>query len=681
MLPLSLPDTGQTGPLSEPYIVEFQQSSGSPSYDFSMTPDRHTLSVNLSDSDQTHDYAESGSPPDNKRYRPDVYRINTALFVSISWQFLYATNLLVAYELTLGSRDAPLIAPPCSWLPVEAVVSVGWLLQSYWNPDLPLFNPIARQSTSMLTRGNPPYTAITITFSSGDNQQQQQQHQQYQSSESYGQQAPLISTHSAGSISGTLYSGSGGGDEDPEQHQHTLDLNCYFNFCHGVCQHRPSFDSTEFAESPLNFTEISIGHTGDMLQQSFLSDLLNRHCHSCIGHFNSVSATDSQVEPIFETLNNLFDTEILGYGQSSQLQTQNMDDKLFNSFSLSEWAASDGVNYTTDASVSLNDDVQISGNLPSTDNDFLVINGSPSAQCLLEQHEVFLTMGHSETQQTTTESSLLDQRQPHLYQTATLTSLLDQKGNNRTRQSTCKVNVIGEDGQHWPCGKVCKDNQALSKHKRKDHSGQQTCGVTVIGEDGQPRPCGKVSKNTKALSSHKSRDHSGQKTCYVTVTGEDGQLRPCGRVLMSARGLTDHKIKDHSKQKTCVMTVIREDGSPKPCGVICKNAKSYYDHKRFAHSGPKTCDLPVVGKDGQPQPCGKICNNAQALSIHKLRTHSGKKTCEVKIVAEDGQLQPCGKACKNAGALNEHKRAHRKRKPVDVKPDNDLSRQETKVNK
>lgn len=216
--------------------------------------------------------------------------------------------------------------------------------------------------------GESPSAAITITFGSGDNQQQHQQ--QYQSSESYGQHIPVISTHSTGSISGSLYSGPCGGDEDPVQHQHTLDFNCYFNSCHGVCQLRPSFGSTELAESPLNSTEISRGHTGDTLQQSFLPHLLNRHCHSCIGHFNSVSATGSQVEPIFETLDDLFDTEILGYGQPSQPQTHSMDDKLFNSCSLLDWVTSDGVNYTTDTSVALNDDEQISGNLPSTDTDF-----------------------------------------------------------------------------------------------------------------------------------------------------------------------------------------------------------------------------------------------------------------------------------------------------------------------
>lgn len=68
----------------------------------------------------------------------------------------------------------------------------------------------------------------------------------------------------------------------------------------------------------------------------------------------------------------------------------------------------------------------------------------------------------------------------------------------------------GGDGQHRPCGKTCKNTQALWDHKLKDHSGQKTSDKTVNEESDQRLPCGLVCKNAYALKDHKKSIHSGQ---------------------------------------------------------------------------------------------------------------------------------------------------------------------------
>ncbi|WP_422135736.1 ankyrin repeat domain-containing protein [Endozoicomonas sp. ALD040] len=231
-----------------PFVVEFQQDAGSSTQSFSIKSDLNTQPHISSDIADTNGDPDSDFLPVNKRHRLSGNGLKTAFIKSISWQWLYATNLLVAYELVHG---AALGAKSISWLPSEAFVLVGWLLKSYWNPDSLLFNPLEKPGVaSMMSQGDEPFT-ITRMMLPGNNQQQNGQRNQQPSSS--GQQASGTSSNQPGSYSSSpLSSGSGGGNEGSEQHQHTLGLDCYVDSCNGVCKLRSSTDSKESAEGPLN---------------------------------------------------------------------------------------------------------------------------------------------------------------------------------------------------------------------------------------------------------------------------------------------------------------------------------------------------------------------------------------------------------------------------------------------
>ncbi|WOG26983.1 hypothetical protein [Endozoicomonas sp. 8E] len=118
----------------------------------------------------------------------------------------------------------------------EKIATVGWLLKSYWNPDSALFKPTG-QTEVRLTQGSQPFAITAMMHGSGDEQQQNQP------SESSGQQAPQAISQPTSAFTSPLYSGSGDGYEDPQQHSHTLALDCFVHPCHGVCKFRPSSEN------------------------------------------------------------------------------------------------------------------------------------------------------------------------------------------------------------------------------------------------------------------------------------------------------------------------------------------------------------------------------------------------------------------------------------------------------
>ncbi|WP_422132420.1 hypothetical protein [Endozoicomonas sp. ALD040] len=71
----------------------------------------------------TKDYSEPDLPSDKKRHRHQRHRVKTINIKSISWQWLYATNLLVAYEVILITRTPSLSADTYSQIPEEANLS------------------------------------------------------------------------------------------------------------------------------------------------------------------------------------------------------------------------------------------------------------------------------------------------------------------------------------------------------------------------------------------------------------------------------------------------------------------------------------------------------------------------------------------------------------------------------
>ncbi|WOG27026.1 hypothetical protein [Endozoicomonas sp. 8E] len=596
----------QAEPWTGRFTVELEQDTDSPGQSFSIEHNQHTSSSNPSDIAHKSGCSRSALPSGEKRQRSGKYEIKSTIIESVSWQWFYAVHLLVAYELVLTSKDFRPRPVPYSWPPGEVIVAVAWLLKNYWSPDSPLFKPIEQQASR-----DQLFAIITMMHRSGHDSPQ------CQSSASYGQQTRQSTINLSGSFTRHLNAGSGNGNGngDPQLHLHTLDINCYVSPCSGLCTYRPSSDSRESAEWPLNSPEKSI------------IGLLNGH---------------SEVQPLFE----------------AEPQTADIDGNPANICMPVYGVAPDSMSleaaYTTDLTGSLNHMVPTPESLPFIDN-FPFINEPIDLQSFFEEIKVFNTLTHSETQQTTIESSQLGQSPPHLPQTDSLQTLSDHKSNDHTAQKTCKATMIGKDGQPKPCGKICKNARVLADHKRKDHTGQQTCNLTLVGEDGQQRPCGQVCKNARALSSHKSGAHSGQRTCDAIVVGEDSQPRPCAVICKNSQVLTHHKRRNHSGQKTCDAAVVGENGELRTCGTVCKHAEFLSEHKRRYHSGQKTCQVIMVEKGGQKRQCGTICNNSKALANHKRGQHSEQQTCSVTVVGKDGQQQKCGMVCKNSKAMSNHK--------------------------
>ncbi|WP_257288445.1 hypothetical protein, partial [Endozoicomonas sp. SESOKO2] len=710
---LSLSVSCSAGSLTRRFIFEHRQDVDSLKQNFSIKRDWHTLSGNPSDIADINDDKETDLAHDKKRHRSFSYGIKKNIIESISWQWLYATNLLIACELILNT-EAHLSVTPYFWLPVEVDVAAGWLLKNYSNPDTKPFDPIEQQAN----QGH-PFATITAVFGSGNNPPQ------CQSSESPSQQAPQTTLPPISSFISPFNNGYSGGNGGHQQHQHTLGLNCFTHPCHGSCHFRLSSNSSEPADWPMN-----------RLESSWFQ-LPAGHCLSDMGHFDPANAMASRQNPLFNTLNDLsdiqlsFDSEPLFDGTDSDLE--------------------DSIQNAIDATVSLNDDAPLPGYLSSIADDVEVINRSLNLQSLPEEDGMAFTLNYSETQHTTSKSSQLDQSRPDLSQTgaaqATVDSdqriceetvvakdgqpgacgkvcknaraLMNHKGRYHTGQKNCDVTVVGKDGQSRPCGKVCKNADALVNHKNRYHSEQKICEAAVVGKDGQSRPCGRLCKSVGALATHRSGFHTGQKTCDVTVVGEDCQQQPCGKLFKNARALSDHKSLCHGEQRTCEVIVVAEHGQPRPCGKPCKNARALRYHKKQDHCGRKVCKVIMVGKDGRQRPCGKYFKNVQALSTHKSGYHSGERTCDMSVVGAGGQQRPCGRVCKNSKALSnhkyaahrgqkfcdvtecreddqqrpsgkayknsqclwDHKRRHRKRKPVDLNEDDELSPSADKVNK
>ncbi|WOG27009.1 hypothetical protein [Endozoicomonas sp. 8E] len=673
------------------FIVELQQSKSLPGQSFSIKPDQSTWSDNPSGFAVTNSYARPDSPPYNIRHKHFSYRIKTSIIESTSRRWYYVTNLLVACQLILTTKDNPLSPIPYSWLPAETVVTLGWLLKSYWGPASMLFNPMEhqeekREATSIFRQGDRPFSNIVIMFGSGNNQQPCQQKDQ--PSESSGRPHPVDRSHSTG----VPYSLSGEGKEGPQQQQHTLGLDCFVHPCHGVCRFRPSSDDIEATEWLSTFEKSSTGHSGVKPGQSSRPRFTEEHGLCCKTDFDSLTTTYLRQKLSFETLNGL-----------SAIQSQR--------------ASSQPCHPQTHQS----DDVRMHGNIPATYDDLIIIDGllKLCGHGLLKENEISLTLTHfthpfgtSQTQQTG-RSPQLGQSSPYLSLTGSRhaidhsgkldcdTTLAVSNGQQipcrsvcknahalsvhkkryHSGQKACEMTMVGENGQEQPCGKLCKNLQSLSDHKQRYHTGQQICDVIMVGKDGQLKRCGKVCKSLKARLDHKRSLHTGQQTCELTMVGEDNQLQRCGKVCTSAQALSTHRYRYHAGPKACDETVVGEDGQQQPCGKIYKNASILSMHKSKYHTGQKTCDMTVFGQDDQARPCGKVCKNAQALSTHKSRFHSGQKTCNSTVDGEDGQPQPCGRACKSAQDLSNHKRAHRKRKPVDVNRDDDLSAPRGKTNR
>ncbi|WP_422411024.1 MULTISPECIES: hypothetical protein [unclassified Endozoicomonas] len=662
------------------HVVEFEQDASFLKQNFSIRLEQPTLSDDLSNIADINGYTEQDWLFEIKRQKPFYFRVKTTFTGSISWQFLYATHLLVDCELKLKTRSAPLYSSPYSWIPItEAAITAVWLIKSYWNPASTLFKPVVRHSAYILTQVDYLFATITMMFGSRHDQPQDQ------SSKSSTQTAPQTTSHRIHSFTSTLNTDYGDGNKDPLRHLHSMGLNCYIFPCFGVCLLRQSSDSRGYAERSLNDGESSLNYTGETAERNALHHLANRYRLSYM----------SQLDPL--------------------LQAHGMGGNPANNCNPAGGVASNSMSSepvdTTDAVGQLTCDVAVVKKDGQLQPCGTICKNSRS----LSSHKSSIHSGQRTCEVTVVGKN--GQLRPCGKVCKNKRALWDHKGNLHTGQKTCAMIVVGEDnqprpcgkvcnsarnlsyhkrdshcekkicdltvvgknGQLRPCGKICKNNQYLQIHKKCIHSGQQTCDEVVVSKDGKPQPCGKVCRNAKTLLVHKRSTHSGQQTCDATVIGEDGQPQPCGKLCKSIQALSDHKNRNHCKQATCNVTVIGENNQKQPCGKVCKNTRVLSSHKSRVHTGQKTCGESLFGEGGLPKPCGIVFLNAQALSTHKRKEHSGQQICDKTVIGKDGLPQPCEKICKNAHALSSHKRIHRKRKPVDINRDDDFTPQEDRA--
>ncbi|WP_422132434.1 hypothetical protein [Endozoicomonas sp. ALD040] len=616
LLLLSLSVACQAEPLTICFVIEPEQNADCSNHNFFIKLDQQTLSDKPPDIADTNGYTEPYSSPDKIRRKTYNYGVKKPLIKSISWHWLYATNLLVTYNLILTTKDTSQSPTPYSLLPLEVIITLGWLLKNYWNPDSLLFNPIEQQEASQ----HHPFAITTMMAGS------EQDRPQYQSSQSSVQHPPQVNTHFKGYYTSHLYSDSGGGNEDPEQYLHTLGLNCFIYPCNGVCRFRQSSDPSNSVNG--------VASDGVIL--------------------NSIAevAADSTSPAGQITCN------VIVLGKDGLLQQCGRAFKNAKVLSVHKSTYHTGQK-TCDATV-VGEDYQerLCGR---------VYKNTRS----LTYHKYKY---HS--RQKPCDVVVVDedgQRRPCGTICIGYFALKQHKSRKHAAQETCNVTVIGEDGQPQSCGKVYKNALSLSCHKSNFHSGRQSCNVNVVGENGKLRPCGKVCRNAQALSYHKRSFHTVQQTCHVTVVGKGGHARECGKVLNNAQSLSVHKYTYHTGQQTCDVTVVGGDGQQRPCRKVYKNAQALSHHKSSVHTGQQTCDVVIVGKNGQQRPCGTVCMNALALRYHKKKVHSGQQICDMTVVAEDSQQRPCRRVCKSNQDLSNHKRRHRKRKSVDSDQGDDLT--------
>ncbi|WP_422139197.1 hypothetical protein [Endozoicomonas sp. ALC020] len=227
----------QAEPLTRRFVLGFQQDGAFSKESLFIKPDQHKLPGTPFHLADTNGCAESTFLPDDKPLGPGGYGVETAFFESISWPLIHAAHFLVANELMMTTSDAALNVKPNSRIPLEVFVTVGWLLERYWNYDSPQFSPVDQSESGQ----DHPFDITTMMLPGQGQQQSGQQNsgQQNPPSASSGQQASGSTTQPRSSFFRFTFSGSGGGNQGPEQHRHTYGFNCYVGSCHGVCQVQP----------------------------------------------------------------------------------------------------------------------------------------------------------------------------------------------------------------------------------------------------------------------------------------------------------------------------------------------------------------------------------------------------------------------------------------------------------
>ncbi|WOG27060.1 C2H2-type zinc finger protein [Endozoicomonas sp. 8E] len=530
----------QAEPLTGRFIVELEQSAGSLKKNVSINHDRHKWTGRPSGIADKNDCAELHWEPKKKRHRYYSYGMKTTFIGSISWQWLYVTNLLIAYGLILTGEDTPPSSTHSLWFLV-----VGRLLKSYWNPDLSMFNPIGYQeAVSILTQGDHPIAINTMMPG------HEHDPQQGQSSESSGQQTAQSTTHITGYFTSLLFSDSADGEEAPEQYSHTLGLNCFVHPCHGICRFRPASDSSSCNATngvASDSTGAGVPHATDLYGQVTCNVILigeNGQLLQCGKVFKNAESLSTHKKRL-HTGQQTCDVTVVG--EDGQQQSCGMACKNAKALSNHKRRDHSGAQTCPECQKTLPNwkalHVHKSAYHTGQQTCPKCQKTLPNAKALY----VHKRRDHTGAQTCPECQKTLPNAQ----------ALSDHKRRNHTGAQTCPE-----------CQKTLPNAKALSAHKRRDHTGAQTCPE-----------CQKTLPNAQALSVHKTKYHTGAQTCPE-----------CQKTLPTAQALSGHKRRDHAGQKTCEETIVGEDGQPRPCEKVCKSAQALSEHKRV-HRKRKLVDL------------------------------------------------------------------------------------------
>ncbi len=465
--------------LTERYIVELQQNTDSPDKSFSIQQHYpHTLPKNPSIITKINNYEGSDSPANNIPPGPRRYGLHTAIIESISWHVLYATHALVAYDLTLTTKDVYINSNTYSWLPF---IVVGLLLSSYWNPDSPMFNRIGQHELSQ----DYPFVITTMAPSPGDNPQQSQL------SASSGQQASGTTTQLTSSFTSPLDSGYGDGNGDPEQHQHTYGLDCYVDSCNGVCRFRSPSDSQELAEAGEN-CPICFDKFSNAMVTPCCSQKIDTYCLRRV--FLTAPRWTTKTCPFCRA-----DMDFLARSPDLAVTEETQQD-LPDSYNEPRGVRSDPLVF-----IRRTDDLICDRPVVGEDGRVRQCRKICRNPISLSYHK---RRYHNEQPTCyVTVTSKDGQSGPCGKKFKNVQALAHHKSKYHTVQKTCVMTVIGKNGQQRPCGKICRNASALADHERKYHTVQKTCVMTVIGKNGRQIPCRMVHRNASALADHERKRH------------------------------------------------------------------------------------------------------------------------------------------------------------------------------
>ncbi|WP_422412468.1 MULTISPECIES: hypothetical protein [unclassified Endozoicomonas] len=490
LLPLSVVCGAEE--LVRPFVAELAKDQDTDQV-FSSKRNLNTLLDSSLDIDDTNSYTDPSLLADATSGELNGYGLATTCIETISWQLLYATQLLVAYGLALITHEAPPGSKPDSRLPEEALITVGMLLKSYWNPESLLFNPADEpEAASISTQEDYPFAITTMVL---PGKSQKENGQQSQASASSGQQASGKITRLRRFFAKRL-SRRRDGKEDPEQPQHTYGLDCYVDSCNGVCRFRPPPSGGEMAQAVEN-CPVCLDKLTDVIATPCCSQKIDKHC------LQKVILSTSQCScPLCRgNLSSL--AQLPDFRSCSEVQR---DYNELTTVSSSQ----------TDSSVNTTQHNRH--------------NLGPA--CFVDSCNGGICRRLPPYHRRRVAEEVARPIAPAIFFVGTT------QHNLHTLGSNCPV---------YPCYGICRllppyrfetEGRASSSQRASFAAITRTCGrlicrVTRIDEDGQWQLCGRLFRNVVVLVAHRE-DHAGERTCSE-----------CEK--LSGRTLWDHVRRDHSR--------------------------------------------------------------------------------------------------------------------------------------